>query len=51
MSYAHLSIIERRQLRQLEALHRLGWTAREIARELKRHHFTIAPRTKMRKNG
>lgn len=39
MSYSHLSIIERGQL---EALHRLGWTAREIARVLKRHHSTIA---------
>lgn len=39
MSYSHLSIIERGQL---EALHRLGWSNRAIARELGRHHSTIA---------
>lgn len=39
MSYSHLSIIERGQL---ETLHRLGWTVREIGLELKRHPSTIA---------
>lgn len=39
MSYSHLSIIERGQI---EALHRLGWSTREIGRQLGRHHSTIA---------
>ncbi|WP_136608251.1 IS30 family transposase [Paenibacillus dokdonensis] len=39
MSYSHLSIIERGQL---ETLHRLGWSCREIGRELGRHPSTIA---------
>ncbi|WP_262679001.1 helix-turn-helix domain-containing protein [Paenibacillus sp. J5C2022] len=39
MSYSHLSIIERGQL---ETLHGLGWTAREIGQKLGRHHSTIA---------
>ena len=39
MSYTHLSITERSEL---ALLHRLGWSARAIARELKRHHATIA---------
>ena len=38
MSYSHLSIIERK----LETLFRLGWTTRDIGRELGRHHSTIA---------
>lgn len=39
MSYTHLSITERSQL---ALLHRLGWSTRAIAKELKRHHSTIA---------
>lgn len=39
MSYSHLSITERSQL---ALLHRLGWSTRAIATELKRHHSTIA---------
>lgn len=39
MSYSHLSIIERSKL---ETLLRLGWSTREIGRELGRHHSTIA---------
>ncbi|GED71792.1 IS30 family transposase [Brevibacillus reuszeri] len=39
MSYSHLSITERSQL---AILHRMGWSTRAIATELKRHHSTIA---------
>jgi len=39
MSYSHLSIIERGQL---ETLHRLGWSTRDIGQQLNRHHSTIA---------
>lgn len=39
MGYSHLSIVERGQL---EALHRLDWSAREISRQLNPHHSTIA---------
>lgn len=39
MSYSHLTITERSQL---ALLHRLGWSTRAIAKELKRHHSTIA---------
>lgn len=39
MSYTHLSTFERGRL---ESLHKLGWSTREIAQELKRHHSTIA---------
>jgi IS30 family transposase len=39
MGYSHLNIVERGQL---EALHRLGWSARAISRQLNRHHATIA---------
>lgn len=39
MNYSYLNIIERSKL---ETLHRLGWTTREIGRELGRHHSTIA---------
>lgn len=39
MSYSHLSIIERGQL---QTLHQLGWSTRKIARQLGRHHATIA---------
>lgn len=39
MSYTHLSIIERSQL---DILHRQGWTARAIAKEIGRHHSTVA---------
>ncbi len=39
MSYSHFNIIERGQL---ETLHGLGWTTREIGRKLNRHHSTIA---------
>ncbi|WP_157128180.1 helix-turn-helix domain-containing protein, partial [Brevibacillus parabrevis] len=37
MSYSHLCITERSQL---ALLHRLGWSTRAIATELKRHHST-----------
>lgn len=39
MSYSHLSTFERGKL---EMLHNLGWSTRSIARELGRHHSTIA---------
>lgn len=39
MSYSHLSTFERAKL---ETLHDLGWSTREIAGELGRHHSTIA---------
>ncbi|CAM3618166.1 hypothetical protein MALU111345_14400 [Marinicrinis lubricantis] len=39
MSYTHLSITERSQL---EVLIRIGWSNREIGRELGRHHSAIA---------
>jgi IS30 family transposase len=39
MGYTHLSITERSQL---EILFRLGWSDREIGKELGRHHSTIA---------
>jgi IS30 family transposase len=39
MGYTHLSITERSQL---EILHRLGWSNREIGKELGRHHSAIA---------
>ncbi|AFM00783.1 transposase, IS30 family [Desulfitobacterium dehalogenans ATCC 51507] len=39
MSYTHLSTFDRGRL---ESLHKLGWSTREIAQELKRHHSTIA---------
>lgn len=39
MSYSHLTTFERGRL---ESLHKLGWSTRAIARELKRHHSTIA---------
>jgi IS30 family transposase len=39
MNYTHFSIIERSQL---EVLHRLGWTNREIGKNFGRHHSAIA---------
>jgi IS30 family transposase len=39
MGYTHLSITERSQL---EILNRLGWSNREIGKELGRHHSAIA---------
>ena len=39
MNYTHFSIIERSQL---EILHRLEWTNREIGKKLGRHHSAIA---------
>ncbi len=39
MSYKHFTIKERSQL---EMLHRLGWTARAIARKLNRHHSSVS---------
>lgn len=39
MSYSHLTTFERGRL---EALNNLGWSARAIANELKRHHSTIS---------
>jgi IS30 family transposase len=48
MSYSHLSIIERGQL---ETLHRLGWSSRAIARQLGRHHATIAREIKRGQSG
>jgi len=39
MGYTHLSITERSQL---EVLLRLGWSTREIGKELERHHSAIA---------
>lgn len=39
MGYTHINITERSQL---ERLLRLGWSNREIGKELGRHHFTIA---------
>lgn len=39
MGYTHLSITERSKL---EVLLRLGWTNREIGKELGRHHSSIA---------
>jgi IS30 family transposase len=39
MSYSHLSIVERSKL---EILHQQGWSARAIAREIKRHHSTVS---------
>lgn len=43
MSYKHLNITDRSQL---EILHRLGWSSREIGRVLGRHHSSIARETK-----
>src|SRR4051794_17791066 len=39
MSYTHLTINERIQL---DLLHGMGWSAREIAKKLERHPSTIA---------
>lgn len=47
MSYVHLSTFERGQL---ECLHRLGWPTRTIAKELGRHHSTIARELKRNSN-
>lgn len=44
MSYTHLSIIERGQLK---TLHQLGYTTRRIAQLLGRHHSTIAREIKL----
>nr|BAD18233.1 N-terminal region of transposase of IS658 [Halalkalibacterium halodurans] len=39
MSYSHLTTFERGRL---ETLQKLGWSTRQIAKELNRHHSTIA---------
>ncbi|MCK0473986.1 IS30 family transposase [Halalkalibacter sp. APA_J-10(15)] len=39
MSYSHLTTFERGRL---EALQKLGWSTRQMAKELNRHHSTIA---------
>ncbi|QXE02506.1 helix-turn-helix domain-containing protein [Terribacillus sp. DMT04] len=39
MSYTHLTTFERGKL---ETLHKLGWSARRIAKEMGRHHASIS---------
>jgi len=46
MEYSHLNTFERGRL---DALHQLGWSCRAIAKELKRHHSTIARELKRNK--
>jgi IS30 family transposase len=48
MGYTHLSITERSQL---EILHRLEWSNREIGKALGRHHATIARERKRGSSG
>ncbi|GAE32831.1 mobile element protein [Halalkalibacter hemicellulosilyticusJCM 9152] len=39
MSYSHLTTFERGRL---EALQKLGWSTRQMEKQLNRHHSTIA---------
>lgn len=43
MSYSHLTTFERERL---ETLQKLDWSTRQIAKELNRHHSTIAQELK-----